>query len=69
MKALMGKKRAGEISKAKPVAQDSDSDCGLEFEAAPAQSSNQKTFRDLLALKKVSYNEKFGKPTTTVNDY
>ena len=42
--------------------EDSDSDCGLEFEDESTNQTEQKTFRDLLALKKVSFTDKFGKP-------
>ena len=72
MRALIGREKAAELTKDKlsmsksskknQVVEDSDSDCGLEFEDASTNGTEKKTFRDLLTLNKVSFTDKFGKP-------
>ena len=65
MRALIGEREGSQSkrkSKYKMNTEDSDSDCGLEFEDESTNQTEQKTFRDLLALKKVSFTDKFGKP-------
>ena len=42
------------------AAEEEDSDSGLDFEDAKTANQPQKTFRDLLSLKKVGYTERFG---------
>ena len=65
MRALIGQEKAGTQKKQfklKRNTEDSDSDCGLEFEDESTTQTKQKTFRELLELKKVSFTDKFGKP-------